>query len=182
MDDGHLDEEMKLLITVNYNFYRLAFSNTCYIIYFNTSECRILKKFVGNYESWKRTKEMERRSYLSNPSHVSSASRPCEPVQVIKIDLDPLTEAEKRKILKKQESQEGERVLKKRLHEMNGSEKKNKELAKQFFAEKRKKALLILRMYVNYFGKKKLINNINLFFQPFVIYLYFIVNGGGKKL
>ena len=151
MDDGHLDEEIKLLITVNYNFYRLVFSNTCYIIYFNTSECCILKKFIGNYESWRRTKEMERRSYLPNPSHLSSASRPCEPVQVIKVDPDPLTEAEKREILKKQKSQERERVLKKRLHEMNGSEKKNKELAKLFFAEKRKKTLLILRIYVNFF-------------------------------
>ena len=130
MDDEHLDEEMNLVIIVNYNFYRLIFSNTCYIIYFNTSECRILKKFIGNYESWRRTKEMERRSYLSNPSHLSSTSRPCEPVQVIKIDPDPLTEAEKREILQKQKSQARECVLKKRLHEMNGSEKKNTELAK----------------------------------------------------
>ena len=55
---------------------------------------------------------------------------------MIKIDPDPLKEAEKREILKKQKNEEHEKKLKNRLHEMIEQEKKNKDLAKKIFVEK----------------------------------------------
>ena len=87
----------------------------------------------------------------------------CE--HVFKIDPAPLTEPEKRQTFKKQKSQDRERTLKKRLHEMNQLEKKSKELSRQLFAEKRKKNI------VNFFGKNKLIFNI-VFSLDFLLFLF----------
>ena len=46
----------------------------------------------------------------------------------VKIDHVPLTKAEKCEMFIKQKNQDCKRALKKRLHEMNKSEKKSKEI------------------------------------------------------
>ena len=60
MEDGHLDNKIKSLIAINHNFYRLIFSNASNMIYFNTSECHILNNFLGDFESWKHAKDVEK--------------------------------------------------------------------------------------------------------------------------
>ena len=50
---------------------------------------------------------------------------------MIKIDPDLLIEAEKYEMFKIQKNEESEKKLKRRLHEMNKQEKKNKDLAKK---------------------------------------------------
>ena len=124
---------MKSLIAINHNFCRLIFSNVCNIIYFNTSECHILNNFFSDFQSWKHAKDVERRNFFSalSPATTSRHADPVQVVPVIMIDPDPLTEAEKRQILKKQENEKREKKLKRRLHEMNEQEKKNKDLAEK---------------------------------------------------
>ena len=149
MEDGHLDDEMTSLIAINHNFHRLIFSNACNIIYFNTSEYHILNNFLSDFQSWKHAKDVERRNFFfaSSPATTSRHVDPVQVVPVSKIGPDPLTEAEKREILKKQENEESEKKLKRQLQEMNEQEKKNKDLTKKTFVEKRssnKKILIFL--------------------------------------
>ena len=63
MEGTHIDKEMKSLMAINRNFYRLVFWNACNIIYFNISECYILNSFLSNFHSWKYTKDAERRNF-----------------------------------------------------------------------------------------------------------------------
>ena len=63
MEGTHIDKEMKSLMAINHNFYRLVFWNACNIIYFNISECYILNSFLSNFHSWKDTKDAERRNF-----------------------------------------------------------------------------------------------------------------------
>ena len=49
LKDGHLDEEIQLLIRMNHNFYRFIYSTTINIIYFNTKEIHIQELFLEKY-------------------------------------------------------------------------------------------------------------------------------------
>ena len=92
-----------------------------------------MNKFLSDFQSWKHAEDVERRHFLS-ASCPATTSRHVDPVQVvpeIKIDPDLLTEAEKYEIFKIQKNEESEKKLKRRLHEMNEQEKKNKDLAKK---------------------------------------------------
>ena len=124
MKDGHPDNEIKSLIAINHNFYRLIFSNACNMIYFNTSECYILNNFLSNFQSWKHTKDIERRNFFS-ASSLATNSRHADPVlvvSVIKTEPGLLTEAKNREILKNQKNKERKKMLKRQLHEMNEQE------------------------------------------------------------
>ena len=145
MDDRHFDQEMMSLVVVNHNSYRLIFSTVCKIIYFHRSKCHIQNIFVDDLRRRKIAKGEQRKKHLLS-------SNPHEQIQMIKIDpyevkIDhvPLTEAVN---VHKEEKPGLQRALKKRLHEMNKSEKKSKEIPRQFFVEKHKNI-------VNFFKKKK---------------------------
>ena len=138
MDDRHFDQEMMSLVVVNHNSYRLIFSTVCKIIYFHRSKCHIQNIFVDDLRRRKIAKGEQRKKHLLS-------SNPHEQIQMIKIDpyevkIDhvPLTEAVN---VHKEEKPGLQHALKKRLHEMNKSEKKSKEIPRQFFVEKHIKIL-----------------------------------------
>ena len=83
------------------------------MIYFNTSECYILNNFLSNFQSWKHTKDVERRNFFS-ASSLATNSRHADPVlvvPVIKIEPGLLTEAQNREILKNQKNKESKKKV-----------------------------------------------------------------------
>ena len=120
MEHSHLDDEMKALIAINHSFCSLVSLDASNIISFNTSECCILSNFLSNFQSWKHTADVERRNFFSasSPATTSQHADPVHAVTVIRNGPDPLTEAEKREMLKKQNNKEREKMLKRSLHKM----------------------------------------------------------------
>ena len=98
-----------------------------------------MNNFLGNFQSWKHAKDVERQNifFALSPATTSQHAGPVQVVPVIKTDPYPFTQAEKREILKEKNNVECEKKLKRRLHEMNEQEKKNKDIAKKFFVENR---------------------------------------------
>ena len=61
-----------------------------------------MNNFLSNFQSWKHAKDVERRKFFSASSRATTSwhANRLQVVPVIKNDPDPLTEAEKREIVK----------------------------------------------------------------------------------
>ena len=98
--------------------------------YFNTEECHIQVNFVKDYEKWAKFTD-EEKSTFSNPFHFS----PLLPlpnnvvVEAMKINPAPLSEADRKTILKKHKEEKKKQTLKRRLSEVNDHQTKVKKVA-----------------------------------------------------
>ena len=133
LEDGHLDEELVSLIKLNRNFYRFLYSTVINTIYFNSKECHIQVNFVIDYEKLAKFKD-EHKSTFINPFYFS----PLNPlpnkvvVEVTKINPAPLSEADRKTILKKLKEEEKRQTLKRKLSEINDHQSKVKKAAELY--------------------------------------------------
>ena len=149
LKDGHLDEEMQLLIRMNHNFYRFIYSATINIIYFNTNEIHIQERFLEKYSERRSNAQggwlslsplvnQHRCMGLPNPQVMQYPPLPNNVVvQSEKIDPPPLTEQAKNDILKKQKQTLENELLKRKIEQMDAIKRQHK-IARQDFLKNKK--------------------------------------------
>ena len=149
LKEGHLDEEMQLLIQMNHNFYGFMNSTTINIIYFNMKEIYIQERFLEKYNKWWSSAQggwlsislpvnQYRCMGLPNPQVMQYPPLPNNVVvQSEKIDPASLNEHEKSDILKKQKQTLEKESLKCKIEQMDAIKRQQKIVQQDFLKNKK---------------------------------------------
>ena len=159
LKDGNLDAQLRTLIRLNHNFYRFIYSNLINLIYFNTKEVHIQERFVSQFNEWQ---AKAAGGWLSPPVNSYDIQPPPPPPPPMtpaptmtetlkptmvdiqlprKIDPAPLTENERKAIMKKQKRDHEKIELELKLEEMTVQKKIQKLSEKEFKMKKKKRCV-----------------------------------------
>ena len=99
---ANIDKRLQNLIRLNHNFYRFMYSTCVNIIYMNMKEVQIQERYVEGYSNWQ---AMGQGSWIGQPMNNDYVSQypPLHLHTVVEqkeINVDPLSEDEKKEILK----------------------------------------------------------------------------------
>ena len=100
LDNFHAVSEMQILIRQHHNYCRFLYSTVSNIYYFNSRKTHIQTiqtVFLRDYNVWERSKQ-NAAMYFNNYEQYRPI--PCEVVEAKKTDPAPLSEAERKSILK----------------------------------------------------------------------------------
>ena len=135
---ANIDESLQKLIRLNHNFYRFMHSTCVNIIYMNTKEVQIQER----YSNWQATAQGGWISQHMNNNYVPQY--PPLPLNMVveqkQINVDPLSEVEKKEMLKRQKLAQERAKLEQKIDEINALKRKQK-LAEKIFKNKKIKTV-----------------------------------------
>ena len=135
---ANIDESLQKLIRLNHNFYRFMHSTCVNIIYMNTKEVQIQER----YSNWQATAQGGWISQHRNNNYVPQY--PLLPLNMVveqkQINVDPLSEVEKKEMLKRQKLAQERAKLEQKIDEINALKRKQK-LAEKIFKNKKIKTV-----------------------------------------
>ena len=136
---ANIDESLQNLIRLNHNFYRFMYSTCINIIYMNTKEVLIQEQYVEGYSNSEATAQGVWIGQPMNNNYVPQY--PPLPLNTVveqqQINVDPLSEDEKKEILKRQKLVQKRAKLEQKIDEMNGLKRRQK-FAERVFKNKKK--------------------------------------------
>ena len=126
---ANIDESLQNLIRLNHNFYRFMYSTCVNIIYMNTKEVQIQERYAKGYSNWR---AIAQGGWIGQPMSNNYALQYLPPlslntvVEQKQINIDPLSEDEKKEILKRQKLVQEQAKLEQKIGKMNTLKRKQK--------------------------------------------------------